>query len=146
MGEKMSNSPGDACPDQIQTHEDAHTLSLSPHRITLATFHHLLSCYETTVSQVHRRKAILKLQSKPAKGSKGKAGAPVITKIELDESAEKQIREQTNKFLELDRWRYEALPKIVAERRAHGGKKEGDETGGPHLLKEELVHIMDWKM
>lgn len=121
-------------------------MSFSPHRITLETFHHLLSCYEATVSQVHRHKAILKLQPKPAKGSKGKAAGPVITNTELDDSKEKQIREQTDKFLELDRWRYEALPKIVAERKAHGGKKERSEAGGPHLLKEELIDIMDWKM
>jgi hypothetical protein len=148
MAEKTSNSPGGVCHDQTQAHihDGANTPSLNPARITLETFHRLLSCYEATVSQLHRRKAVSKLQPKAAKGSKGNSGVPVIPKTELNESEEKQIREQTDKFLELDRWRYETLPKTIAERRARGGKKKGDETEGAHLLKEELVGIMDWKM
>jgi hypothetical protein len=148
MVRKGSKPLGEARLDQprAQTKEDETASSFSPHRITLETFHHLLSIYEATVSQVHRRKVTLKLQPKPAKGSKEKAGAPVITKTEFNDSEEKQIREQTDKFLELDRWRYETLPNIVAERKACAGEKEGNETDRGYLLKEELVDIMDWKM
>ncbi|CAG7938040.1 unnamed protein product [Penicillium salamii] len=123
-----------------QSKKDMSTASLTPQGISLGTFHRLLSCYEATVSQVHRRKSILKLQPKQSKASKGKSSAPV-TKIDLNASQEAQVREQTDKFLELDRWRYENLPKTVFER------KDGS-TGveGAFILKDELVSIMDWKM
>ncbi|CAG8933937.1 unnamed protein product [Penicillium salamii] len=124
-----------------QSKKDMSTASLTPQGISLGTFHRLLSCYEATVSQVHRRKSILKLQPKQSKGSKGKSSAPV-TKIDLNASQEAQVREQTDKFLELDRWRYESLPKTVLERKADG--YPGIE--GASILKDELVSIMDWKM
>lgn len=102
------------------------------------------------MSQVHRRKAILKLQSKSKRVSKGnvnkKSDATLIAKTEFDGSEEQHIREETDKFLKLDRWRYEVLPKIVGERKVRGGQEEGSEVEEPYLLKEELVDTMDWKM
>lgn len=136
---------------QTSRNEEANSVhSFHPSQITLQTFRDLLSCYATTVSQKHRRKATLKLQSK-AKGTlKGKTGkksdAISTTKTELDASEEQQIREETDKFLELDRWRYEVIPKIVEERKVKGDQGEGSKVDGAHLLKEELVDIMDWKM
>ncbi|CAG8139304.1 unnamed protein product [Penicillium salamii] len=124
-----------------QSKKDMSTASLTPQGISLGTFHRLLSCYEATVSQVHRRKSILKLQPKQSKGSKGKSSTPV-TKIDLNASQEAQVREQTDKFLELDRWRYESLPKTVLERKSDGWP--GME--GAFILKDELISIMDWKM
>lgn len=114
--------------------------SFHPRHITLETFHSLLSHYPSTVERVHRSKLILKLQSKAGKGPKRKAE----TKAELDPSEEKKILEETDKFLQLDRWRYEVLPKIIAERANEGGQK-GSVPEGAHLLKEELVDIMEWK-
>lgn len=91
---------------------------------------------------------MLKLQSKAGKGPKRKAETKVsaapITKTELDPSEEKNILEETDKFLQLDRWRYEVLPKIIAERANVGGQK-GSAPEGAHLLKEELLDIMEWK-
>lgn len=131
-------------PNQSQSFsEDS---SFHPQEITLETFHRLLSCYETTVAQVHRSKITLKLQRKPIKNLKGKPPAAVITKTDLNTPDEAYICEQTDKFLELDRWRYKDLPKLVTERKAHGANDEVSEAGGAHLLKEELVGIMDWKM
>ena len=100
---------------------------------------------------MHSRKAILKLRSKYKGSSKDKtgkkSGATPITKTELDASEEQQIRKETDKFLELDQWRYEVLPKVIEERkRKDGGQEEGSEVEGAHLLKEELIDIMDWKM
>jgi hypothetical protein len=115
---------------------------LSSEKITLETFHRLLRCYEATVSQVHRRKITLKLQSKPAKGSKRKANTQT-TDPEPSDSEESQILEQLNKILELDRWRYETLPKTVHERARNAC---GIEEQGGYLLKEDLVDIMEWKM
>lgn len=127
--------------------------SFHPHRITLPTFRQLLSCYPTTVEQVHRRKIMLKLQPKPAKGSKRKAekkagsasanarGAALIQKTDFNPSEEKHIRTETEKFLQLDLWRYEGMPRILEERK--GATAEKGE--GAFLNKEELVTVMDWK-
>ncbi|CAG8393545.1 unnamed protein product [Penicillium salamii] len=124
-----------------ESKKDMSTASLTPQGISLGTFHRLLSCYEATVSQVHRRKFTLKLQPKQPKGSKVKSSAPAI-ETDLNASQEAQVREQTDKFLELDHWRYESLPKTVFERSTDGS------TGveGAYILKDELVSIMDWKM
>lgn len=153
MAKKTEATTGDSRPERpkAQHNDDANNaLSFHPCRITLQTFRDLLSCYQATLSQVRRRKTILKLQPKSKRGSKGKAdkkaGTTLITKTEFDASEEQHIREETDKFLELDRWRYEILPKIVGERKVRGGQKEGSEVEGAHLLKEELVDIMDWKM
>lgn len=144
---------GDFQPErpQAQHNDEANNaLSFHPCQITLQTFHDLLSCYQTTVFQVHRHKATLKLQSKSKRVSKGKADkksvATLITKTEFDGSDEQHIREETDQFLQLDRWRYEALPKIVWERKMRSGQEEESEVERPYLLKEELVDIMDWKM
>ncbi|CAG7966419.1 unnamed protein product [Penicillium olsonii] len=126
-------------PSQPQPRDDLPT-TFSSQGINLETFHRLLSCYEATVSQVHRRKALLKLQ--PKKGPKGKSATSSIPKTDLTASEETQVREQTDKFLELDRWRYDSLPKAVLERKTN--QSTGSE--GALLLKEELVSIMDWKM
>lgn len=126
--------------------------SFHPHRITRAQFHSLLSCYPTTVEQVHRRKIMLKLQPKPEKGSKRKAekkagsasanlrGAALLQKTEFNPSEMKHIAEEVRRFLELDGWRYEGLPGVIAER-IRDGKGEGD----VFLSKEELVTVMEWK-
>lgn len=125
--------------------------SFHPHRITLAQFRRLLSCYPTTVEQVHRRKTMLKLQPRPEKGSKRRAekkagsvsanlrGAALIQKTDFGPSELKHIADETGRFLELDAWRYEGLPGVIAERR---GKGEGE---GVSLNKNELVTVMEWK-
>ncbi|KAK4866168.1 hypothetical protein LT330_008509 [Penicillium expansum] len=135
-------------PEKSQDHpnfgeDDNKHVSFHPRHITLETFHKLLSHYPSTVERVHRAKLMLKLQSKAGKGSKRKAETKT-TKAELDPSEEKHTLEETNKFLQLDRWRYEVLPKIIADRANEGGQK-GNAPEGAHLLKEELVDIMEWK-
>ncbi|KAJ5951335.1 uncharacterized protein N7479_009748 [Penicillium vulpinum] len=128
--------------------DNKQNVSFHPHHITLKTFRNLLSHYPSTVERVHRGKMTLKLQSKASKGSKRKAetktSAAPTTKAELDPSEEKHILEETDKFLQLDRWRYEALPKIIAERANENGQKASGPEGA-HLLKEELIDIMEWK-
>ncbi|KAJ6190219.1 hypothetical protein N7519_000240 [Penicillium mononematosum] len=117
-------------PEKSQGEDDNKHVSFHPHHITLETFRNLLSHYPSTVERVHRSKLMLKLQSKTGKGPKRKAetktSAASTTKAELDSSEEKHILEETDKFLQLDRWRYEDLPKIIAER-----------TNG--------IDIMEWK-
>ncbi|CAI7583464.1 unnamed protein product [Penicillium glandicola] len=114
--------------------------SCHPRHITLETFHNLLSRYPLTVERVHRSKITLKMQAKAGKGPKRKAE----TKAELDPSKDKYIQDETDKFLQLDRWRYEALPKVIAERASKVDQK-GSGPAGAHLLKEELIDIMEWK-
>ncbi|CAG7965568.1 unnamed protein product [Penicillium nalgiovense] len=129
-------------PEKSQGEDDNKHVSFHPHHITLKTFRNLLSHYPSTVERVHRSKLMLKLQSKTGKGPKRKAetktSAALTTKAELDPSEEKHILEETDKFLQLDRWRYEVLPKIIAER-ANGSAE------GAHLVKEDLIDIMEWK-
>ncbi|KAF3384931.1 hypothetical protein F1880_002143, partial [Penicillium rolfsii] len=121
-----------------------------PRHMTLSTFRRLLSCYPTTVEQVHRRKAMLKLQPKPEKGSKRKGekktgstsanlrDAMALQKTEFSASEQKYINEETDKFLTLDKWRYEDMPKVMGERRV---KKKGEV-----LTKDDLITVMEWKM
>ncbi|KAJ5827634.1 hypothetical protein N7447_004397 [Penicillium robsamsonii] len=130
----------DKSQDNLNDGDDNKHASFHPRLITLETFRNLLSHYPSTVERVHRGKLMLKLQSKVGRGSKRKAE----TKAEVDPSQEKHILEETDKFLQLDRWRYETLPKIIAERANEGGQKENVPEGA-HLLKEELIDIMEWK-
>ncbi|KAJ5185900.1 hypothetical protein N7491_006229 [Penicillium cf. griseofulvum] len=126
--------------------EDNKQASFHPRHITLKTFRNLLSHYPSTVERVRRGKLIQKLQSKAVKGPKRKAEtntSTAPTKTELDPPQEKHILEETEKFLQLDRWRYEELPKIIAKRATEGQNGSGPE--GTHLLKEELIDIMEWK-
>lgn len=128
------------------------TPSFHPHRITRDQFQSLLSCYPTTVEQVHRRKVMLKLQPKPDKGSKRKAekkagsasanlrGAALLRKTDFNPSEMKHIAEEVGRFLELDGWRYEGLPGVIAER-----IREAKNAGDVFLSKEELVTVMEWK-
>ncbi|KAJ5794347.1 hypothetical protein N7457_000946 [Penicillium paradoxum] len=124
-------------------------VSFHPHHITPATFRELLSRYSSTVEQAHSHKIKLKLQSKSksAKGSKRKAetkdSAASTAKTDLDPSEDKHIREETNKYLQLDQWRYETLPKIIAERK---DSESRDNEKGAYLLREELIDIMEWKL
>lgn len=134
-------------PSRFQSYsKESAASSFHPQQITLETFYRLLSCYEATVAQVHRSKIILKLQRKPIKKTKGNPSSAVVTKTGLSTLEEAYVCEQTDEFLELDRWRYKHLPKLVTERKAHEAKDGGRETGGARLLKEELVGVMDWKM
>lgn len=138
--ESDSDSDDEATPDGTTFH---------PHRITLDTFRRLLSCYPTTVEQVHRRKAMLKLQPKPEKGSKRKAekkagsasanlrGAMLLQKTDFNPSEQQYIKEETEKFLALDKWRYEDMPKTMGERR--------EKNAGEVLNKDDLITVMDWK-
>lgn len=91
------------------------------------------------MEQVHRRKATLKLQPK-SKGTKRKTkdADPAIQKSETDRSREDDIRNETEKFIQLDTWRYEDMPATIAKR-----KVASEEV---LLSKEELVRIMEWKL
>lgn len=140
-----SDSDSDSDDEEITPDED----TFHPHRITLSTFRRLLSCYPTTVEHVHRRKAMLKLQPKPEKGSKRRVekragsasaslrGAMLLQRTDFNTSEEKYIKEETEKFLVLDKWRYEEMPTVMGERR----EKEGGEV----LNKNDLITVMDWK-
>lgn len=144
--------------------------SFHPSQITAPTFRILLDCYNTTVTQVHRRKIMLKLQPKPEKGSKRKAekkagsvsanmrGAALIKKTDFNRSEQQHILEEVEKFLELDTWRFEVMPRLVSARVNGGGSEvrnvdEGDGDGngdvregeGAFLTKDELVRVMEWK-
>ncbi|KAJ5297899.1 hypothetical protein PENANT_c012G08489 [Penicillium antarcticum] len=115
-------------------------LAFHPSHITLSTFNRLLVCYPKTVEQVHRKKLIRKLQSKAKpkrKSAKNSADAQDTTlqKTDLPPAEEEQIQDDLDKFLTLDRWRYETLPKELA-------KRKGDPA---HLTKDELIEIMAWK-
>lgn len=145
------DAASDAEDDASDASEDQDS-TFHPHRIDLETFRRLLACYPSTVEQVHRRKMMLKLQPKPAKGSKRKqekkadsassnmrGAALLLQKTDFSPSEEKYIRVETENFLKLDRWRYEEMPALLVER------KEKGEKGGVSLSKDELISVMDWK-
>ncbi|KAJ5587852.1 uncharacterized protein N7459_003617 [Penicillium hispanicum] len=133
--------------------------SFHPHRITLPAFRKLLSCYPTTLEQVQRRKTMLKLQPKPEKGSKRSAekkagsasanlrGAALLQKTDFNPSELKYIREETERFARLDAWRYETMPRALAERRGLVGAdgEAGMVKSETFFDKQELITIMDWK-
>lgn len=97
---------------------------------------------------------MLKLQPKPAKGSKRTAekkagyasaklrGAALIQKTDFNPSELKHISDEVGKFLELDTWRYEGMPGKLAERMREGRDGGGEGVG---LSKEELITVMEWK-
>ncbi|KAJ6150870.1 hypothetical protein N7470_007464 [Penicillium chermesinum] len=123
--------------------------SFHPQHITLEVFLKLLSCYATTLEQVHRRKAMLKLQPKPEKGSKSRAikragsasanlrGALLIQKTEFNASETAHIKSEVEKMQKLDTWRYEEMPKIMDERRS--------KQDAVIMDKDDLIKVMDWK-
>jgi hypothetical protein len=125
--------------DSNNTHTKTN-LTFHPHHITPQTFHTLLALYPKTVEQAYSQKTRLK-QSK-AKGSKRKtdtkSSAAQTTTTDLDEN---HISEETNKYLQLDKWRYKTLPHILAKR-----ANENSPGKGTYLLKEELINLMDWKL
>ncbi|KAJ5243784.1 hypothetical protein N7489_003880 [Penicillium chrysogenum] len=130
-------------PEKSQGEDDNKHVSFHPRQITLETFRNLLYQYPSTVERVHRSKLMIKLQSKgkakaPKRKAETKTSAAPATKADLDPSEEKHILEESDQFLQLDRWRYEVLPKLIAER-ANGSAE------GAHLVKEELIDIMEWK-
>lgn len=137
-----SDDASDASGDQDST--------FHPHRIDLETFRRLLACYPSTVEQVHRRKMMLKLQPKPEKGSKRSAekragsastnarGAALIRKTDFNPSEQRHIRTETDRFLQLDQWRYGGMPQTLAQR------KESEKESWS-LNKEDLITTMDWK-
>ncbi|KAJ5811788.1 hypothetical protein N7474_008089 [Penicillium riverlandense] len=140
--------------DEDEDEDPSYDKTFHPHRITLPTFRRLLACYATTAEQVYRRKMMVKLQPKPAKGSLAKlkkragsasataTGAALIQKTDFNASEQRYIQTETDKYLELDQLRYEGLPKKVAERKTGD---DGDEKNG-YLSKDELLSIMEWKM
>lgn len=138
------NSSSDTASDVSSNDPDSPT-TFHPQHISLDTFRRLLACYPTTVEQVHRRKAMIKLQPKPAKGSKRKADKKAVStsvdplqKMEFNASEERYIQEEVDKFLILDKWRYESMPRIMAERR--------EKNGGEVLNKNDLMMVMEWKL
>ncbi|KAJ6103119.1 hypothetical protein N7486_005546 [Penicillium sp. IBT 16267x] len=135
---KLKQETTDTTKDSIALSDDAE--SFHPDNITLSTFRNLLSYYPKTVEQVHRNKLILKLQSKPNKGAKGKtdtkANATAPQNTELGPSQRAHIDAEIEKFVNLDQWRYEGMPEIIAER-----KVSNEEV----MNKEDLITVMEWK-
>ncbi|KAJ5630693.1 uncharacterized protein N7484_010793 [Penicillium longicatenatum] len=135
---KLKQESTDTTKDSVALGNNAE--SFHPDNITLPTFRNLLSYYPKTVEQVHRNKLILKLQSKPKKGAKGKtdkkANITLLQHTELDPSQEAYIDAEVEKFVKLDQWRYEDMPGIIAER-----KVSNEEV----VNKEDLITVMEWK-
>ncbi|RDW76276.1 uncharacterized protein DSM5745_06268 [Aspergillus mulundensis] len=129
-------------------------LDFDPATITLATFNTLLGAFETTVRQIARTKALLKSKSKLKSASNVKkmmkqTGKRAALSAKDAEEAQYEHAEdldlvdaQVRDFLELDEWRYKALPDVVEKRR--GGKDEGEGEG--YLSKDELIRLTEWKL
>lgn len=129
--------------------EDDDEGTFNPDRIALADFRKLLSYYATTIEEVHRRKAMMKMQPKPEKGSKSRAqkragsasanlrGALLLQRTDFNPSEVAHIQAEVDKFLKLDAWRYEEMPRIIEERRSKGSDTIMD--------KEDYITTMDWK-
>jgi hypothetical protein len=121
----------------VETETETET-TFHPARITPQTFQTLLDCYSTTARNVQRRKAMLKQQPKDSK--KRKTSSPPLTKTNFDPAEERSIQDEVEKYLDLDRMRYETLPGTVWRREDEEGQGQG-----PRFTKEELVRIMEWK-
>ncbi|KAL4740799.1 hypothetical protein BDV11DRAFT_184462 [Aspergillus similis] len=122
------------------------SLDLNPSTIALATFGTLLGAYEITVRQITRTKALATLNSKSKAKSKPKTNKTQTLQRAAPSENEREenldfVAEQVREFLELDEWRYDVLPALVADRRL--GKERG---GGGHLSREEVVRLMEWKL
>lgn len=140
---------GESDEDEGADEDASDDSTFDPQRISLESFRLLLSCYAATIEQVHRRKAMLKLQPKPKKESKAKMpkgagsastklnGALLPQKTDFNPSETAHIDSEVEKFLKLDKWRYDEMPKIVAER--IGGK------GDFIMDKDDLLTVMSWK-
>lgn len=120
--------------------------SFDPSDMTLATFHKLLECYPGTVQAVYRRKAIKKAVPQPTKGAKKRAQReanttePVYkepTEDDLDKSQKNYVDSETDKFLQLNDWRYDSFPAVLKERDAT--------AEGKFMDKVELMKVMEWK-
>ncbi|KAJ5714214.1 uncharacterized protein N7483_011395 [Penicillium malachiteum] len=107
----------------------------NPDKITLPLFHQLLQCYPQTVSHIHRRKITQKAQSKSK--TKGSKKRPAEESKTTDPDVQTRIDADLDKFLELDRWRYEDMSKGIASRQVKKGSV---------LSKDEAVSIMEWKI
>ncbi|KAJ5777226.1 hypothetical protein N7520_000472 [Penicillium odoratum] len=105
----------------------------NPDTITLQTFRTLLSHYPQTLKQVHQNKLVQKLQPKPKKGAKTNNCATPQT--ELSPTQKEHIKAEVEKFVTLDRWRYEGRPELLV--RGKASEKV--------LNKEDLISIMQWK-
>lgn len=122
------------------------TLDLNPSTIALATFDTLLGAYETTVRQITRTKALATLNPKSKTKSNLKTNKTQTHKRTAPSEKEREedldsVSEQVREFLELDEWRYDVLPGLVADRRL-----DNERGGGGHLSREELVRLMEWKL
>ncbi|KAJ5995540.1 hypothetical protein N7481_002517 [Penicillium waksmanii] len=140
----------DASTSTTRERDDTFKADFHPTRITAQTFQRLLTCYNTTAQQVQRRKAMLKLQPKGGSkkrktGSGSGSDAALITKTEFDSSEERIIEGEAEKYLELDRWRYERMPALVWQRLDTGGLEDAEEDEVACFTHEELCRVMEWK-
>ncbi|KAJ5562183.1 hypothetical protein N7461_000944 [Penicillium sp. DV-2018c] len=118
-------------------------LTFHPDHITPQTFHALLSLYPKTVEKAYSNKIRTK-QSKTKTKASSKRKADTDTDTDTGPNLENYISEETNRYIQLDKWRYETLPRILAERAEESvSKGEGKSL---HLLKEELIGLMEWKL
>lgn len=115
------------------------------------------------MTKVHWRKNRLKFKPK-AKSAKRKAqDIDTTSEQEQDPALEERIQEETDKFVELDSWRYQEMPKTISGRRSNSTSKsktqtqtqtqtknktmKGEEGEEEVVLdKEDLVRIMEWKL
>lgn len=109
-------------------------LSLSPSTVTRPQFQHLLSLYPRTIRAVYTAKLRTKQKPKPnSKPGPGKGAASKAGGVEAE----------VEELLGLDEWRYEEVPRLLAERREVKGE---DEPGAGYLEKEELERLVAWKL
>jgi hypothetical protein len=90
---------------------------------------------------------MLKLQPKgdSKKRKTGSGSDALITKTDFDSSEERIIKDQIEKYLELDRWRYEGMPVLIWQRLAMGGIEDAEEDEAAYFTSEELCRVMEWK-
>ncbi|OJD19964.1 hypothetical protein AJ78_00158 [Emergomyces pasteurianus Ep9510] len=135
---------------------------LAPANISYASISLLLSLYPHTIKEFYRRKLISK--STPKANTKLAANRPSSTE-KNEENREKEVEA----FLTLDKLRYETIPAALKSRVGVGIGENDEEKEkqdvkrrskkvklskdnddpplpGPFLEKDEIVHLMDWKL
>ncbi|KAJ5893870.1 hypothetical protein N7495_005561 [Penicillium taxi] len=129
----------------LNTQADNGELTFHPRLITRSTFQKLLSCYPTTVERVHQHRIEQKLQPKKSKKKGASVQGLESVKTDFSKEEQSQIRDEVNRVLDLDEWRYEKMPAAILERRAANEEEEKMEDS-ELLTKDELVNIVEWKL
>lgn len=129
--------------------EAPEAVSFDAKKISLETFSTLLARYDSTVTEVFKRKMVTKLRPKGTKIQPKKVLS--FTEKSLDKAEQHRVNADLEAFSKLDQWRYTDFPALLRQRRdeAETHAEQDGNTGpdlGAYIDKGELVQLMEWKL